>query len=136
MEKKAPPQRKEARKALPQEPLTTPELPAAADTSCTVTIQGETYEIRPTRTKYFRTQWANGHVLLTHYTLTEIYALTRERDGIDGDETIFRFLVAAFDNEELVRKIYDELDSQTLYRICEIFRRVNQIDEIEEHQKN
>lgn len=35
-----------------------------------------------------------------------------------------------------MKEVYDELDSETLYRICDIFRRVNQIDEIEEHQKN
>ena len=136
MEKKPAPRHRESTKPLPDVPLTVPAAPSTADESCAVTIHGKTYEIQPTRTKYFRTQWANGHVLLKHYTLSEIYALTKERDGLDGDETIFRFLVAAFDDEELVREIYDELDSQTLYRICEIFRKVNKIYEIEEHQKN
>ena len=136
MESKPTPRAEQPRKRLP---TATPEqkpIPAALDMDRTVFLRGKPYEIRPTKTKYFRTQWANGHVLLRHYTLSEVYALTPERDGIDGDDAIFKFLVAVFDDEALVKEIYDDLDSESLYQICEIFRRVNKIEEIEDHQKN
>ena len=136
MEKKPTPRRQTTKKQLPETQAIQMDTPSVQDKSNYVVLNGKSYEILPTRTKYFRTQWANGHVLLKHYTLSEIFALTQERDGIDGDETIFKFLVAVFDNEDLVKEVYDELDSETLYRICDIFRRVNKIDEIEEHQKN
>ncbi len=136
METKPTPRRKAAPKQLPQAELPAIPAPEAADLDNSVVLNGTRFEIKPTRTKYFRTQWANGHVLLRHYTLSEVFALTQERDGIDGDEAIFKFLVAVFDDEALVKTVYDDLDSETLYRICEIFRRVNKIDEIEEHQKN
>lgn len=136
MEKKPAPRRKATPKQLPETQSVQLAAPSVQDKSNCVVLNGKSYEILPTRTKYFRTQWANGHVLLKHYTLSEIFALTQERDGIDGDEAIYKFLVAVFDDEELVKENYDDLDSETLYQICEIFRRVNKIDEIEEHQKN
>ena len=136
MEKKPTPRRQTTKKQLPETQEIQMDAPSVQDKSNCVVLNGKSYEILPTRTKYFRTQWANGHVLLKHYTLSEIFALTQERDGIDGDEAIYKFLVAVFDNEDLVKEVYDELDSETLYRICDIFRRVNKIDEIEEHQKN
>lgn len=136
MEKKPAPRRKAEPKQLPETQSVQLAAPSVQDKSNCVVLNGKSYEILPTRTKYFRTQWANGHVLLKHYTLSEIFALTQERDGIDGDEAIYKFLVAVFDNEDLVKEVYDELDSEMLYRICDIFRRVNKIDEIEEHQKN
>lgn len=136
MEKKPTPRRQTTKKQLPETQAIQMDMPSVQDKSNCVVLNGKSYEILPTRTKYFRMQWANGHVLLKHYTLSEIFALTQERDGIDGDEAIYKFLVAVFDNEELVKEVYDELDSETLYRICDIFRRVNKIDEIEEHQKN
>lgn len=136
MEKKPAPRRKVTPRQMPEPEVQALETPTLLNNDNCVTLAGKVYEILPTRTKYFRTQWANGHVLLKHYTLSEIFALTTERDGIDGDEAIYKFLVAVFDDEELVKSVYDDLDSQTLYRICDIFRRVNKIDEIEEHQKN
>ena len=136
MEKKPTPRRQTTKKQLPETQEIQMDALSVQDKSNCVVLNGKSYEILPTRTKYFRTQWANGHVLLKHYTLSEIFALTQERDGIDGDEAIYKFLVAVFDNEDLVKEVYDELDSETLYRICDIFRRVNKIDEIEEHQKN
>ncbi len=136
MENKPTPKRKAAAKQIPTAELPQQPAPSILDSECSVWLDGRQVEIKPTRTKYFRTQWANAHVLLKHYTLSEIFALTQERDGVDGDEAIYKFLVAAFDNEALVKEVYDDLDSETLYRICEIFRKVNKIDEIEEHQKN
>ena len=40
------------------------------------------------------------------------------------------------DNEELIREYYDDIDSDTIYRMLEIFRRVNKIAEMEEKLKN
>ena len=136
MENKALPAVKHSSKDVTQAPPDKKSLPSTLDRERTVVILGEPYEIKPTKTKYFRTQWANGHVLLKNYTLSEIYALCKDRDGVDGDDAIYKFLVATFDDESFVSRIYDELDTDTLYRIYEIFRRVNKIDEIEEHQKN
>jgi hypothetical protein len=57
-------------------------------------------------------------------------------DGLDGDKKLYDWLVAVTDNEELIRKNYDEIDSETIYKMLEIFRRVNKISELEEKQKN
>ena len=57
-------------------------------------------------------------------------------DGLDGDKKLYDWLVAVTDNEDLIRDYYDEIDSDTIYRMLEIFRRVNKITEMEEKLKN
>jgi hypothetical protein len=57
-------------------------------------------------------------------------------DGLDGDKKLYDWLVAVTDDEDLIRENYDEIDSDTIYRMLEIFRRVNKISEMEEKLKN
>ncbi len=57
-------------------------------------------------------------------------------DGRDGDKALCDWLVAATDNEELIRENLDEIDSEMVYRILAIFRRINKIDELEAKLKN
>ena len=57
-------------------------------------------------------------------------------DGLDGDKKLYDWLVAVTDDEELIRENYDEIDSDIIYRMLEIFRRVNKISEMEEKLKN
>ena len=57
-------------------------------------------------------------------------------DGLDGDKKLYDWLVAVTDNEELIRENYDDIDSEIIYRMLEIFRRVNKISEMEAKLKN
>ena len=57
-------------------------------------------------------------------------------DGLDGDKKLYDWLVAVTDDEELIREHYDDIDTDTIYRMLEIFRRVNKISEMEEKLKN
>ena len=57
-------------------------------------------------------------------------------DGRDGDKALLDWLVAATDREDLMREHYNEIDTDTVYRILEIFRRVNKIDDREAKLKN
>ena len=76
--------------------------------------------------------------VLELYPLPDILAMGPNQfgDGRDGDKALLDWLVAATDREELVRKNYNEMDTEQIYRILEIFRRVNKITEREEKLKN
>jgi hypothetical protein len=72
------------------------------------------------------------------YPLSDILAMGPKSfgDGLDGDKKLYDWLVAVTDDEDLIREHYDEIDSDTIYRMLEIFRRVNKISELEEKLKN
>lgn len=57
-------------------------------------------------------------------------------DDRDGDMALMEWLIAATDNEEIVRENYDEMDTETVERILSIFKRVNRIPEKEDKLKN
>jgi hypothetical protein len=46
------------------------------------------------------------------------------------------WLIAVTDDPELVQTHYDEMDTELIERLLDIFRRVNRIDEKEARQKN
>ena len=53
-----------------------------------------------------------------------------------NDKALCDWLVAVTDDEDLVREHINEFDTDTVYRLLAIFRRVNKIDEREEKLKN
>ena len=57
-------------------------------------------------------------------------------DDRDGDKAIMDWLIAATDDEDLVVKHYDSMDTGTIESILAIFKRVNRIDEKDEKLKN
>jgi hypothetical protein len=143
----APPANKK-RKVIPKENATQKEIPketelnrappAEVNPENCVTINGETIEIHPTKIKYQRNRTAAAYRILEIYPLTDVLAWDKgvidpERDG---DQVVFDFLTAVFDNAKLVTRLYDTMTTGDIERILSIFKRLNKIDEKEEAAKN
>jgi len=102
-----------------------------------VVINGEKIEIKPTKLKYFRNKAASGYGIIKAVPLHEL--LTYDKGVIDerrsADQLLYDFLVAVFDSSDFVRDNYDEIDADTIDKICKIFGRINHIDEKEEQAR-
>ena len=141
-----PPNKK--RKTIPKENATQKEIPketelnrappAEINPENCVIINGESYEIKPTKIKYQRNRTAAAYRILEIYPLADV--LTWDKGVVDperdGDQVIFDFLTAVFDNAKLVTRIYDNMTTEDIERILKIFKRLNKIDEKEEAAKN
>lgn len=125
-------------KPVPNAGMETKELPKVGNPENTVIIGGKLIEIKPTKLKYQRNRTAVFYHILEMYPLSDILAMGPKSfgDGLDGDKKLYDWLVAVTDDEDLIREHYDEIDSDTIYRMLEIFRRVNKISEMEEKLKN
>lgn len=113
-------------------------LPPTGNPENEVEIGGQKIEIKPTKLKYQRNRTAAFYRLLDMYPLMDILAMEAGTfgDDRDGDKATMDWLIAATDNEELIVNNYDSLDTDTIERVLEIFKRVNRINEKEEKQKN
>ena len=125
-------------KEVPEESKLDKAMPAEVDPENCVTINGETIEIKPTKIKYQRNRTAAAYHILEIYPLADILAWDKgvvdpERDG---DQVLFDFLTAVFDNSKLVTRLYDHMTTGDIERILKIFKRLNKIDEKEEAAKN
>ena len=122
----------------PQSGMPQKELPAVGSPENTVTIGGKLIEIKPMKLKYIRNRTAAFRMLIEQFPLSYILAMDRTSfgDGRDGDKALYDWLVAVTDNEELIRENYDEIDSETIYRLLAIHRRIEKIDELEAKLKN
>ena len=125
-------------KPMPETEIKQKELPQVGTPENTVIIVGKLIEIKPTKLKYQRNRTAVFYHILELYPLSDILAMGANSfgDGLDGDKKLYDWLVAVTDDEELIKQNYDEIDSDTIYRMLEIFRRVNKISEMEEKLKN
>jgi len=125
-------------KKLPEAGTTTKEMPQIGSPENTIRIGDELVEIKPMKLKYQRNRTGVFYHVLELYPLPDILAMGEKSfgDGRDGDKALLDWLVAATDREELVRENYNEMDTDTIYRILEIFKRVNKIKEREEKLKN
>lgn len=137
-EKKEIPDGAQEAKPIPAGMEQVKELPKIGSPENTVIIGGELIEIKPTKLKYQRNRTAVFYHILELYPLSDILAMGPKSfgDGLDGDKKLYDWLVAVTDNEELIRENYDEIDSDMIYKMLEIFRRVNKITEMEEKLKN
>ena len=115
-----------------------PELPEIGIPENTIVIGGKLIEIKPTKLKYQRNRTAVFYHALELYPLPDILAMNSRAlgDNRDGDKALCDWLVAVTDDEDLVREHINEFDTETVYRLLAIFRRVNKIDEREEKLKN
>ena len=124
-------------KPAPDTSVAAKALPRVGNPENTVMIGGQLIEIKPMKLKYQRNRTAVFYHVLEQYPLADILAMDNPfGDGRDGDKALCDWLVAATDNEELIRENLDEIDSDTIYRILAIFRRINKIDELEAKLKN
>ena len=99
---------------------------------------GDTYvEIKPTKLKYQRDRTAAFYRLLKQASIVEPLAL---QDGVldtqrSSDKMLFDWLIAVTDDPKLVTANYDEIDSETIYKLLEIFCRLNHIKDEDEKAK-
>ena len=135
------PETEQSEKPMPNNEVKERELPQVGKPENTVIIGGELIEIKPMKLKYQRNRTAVFYHALELYPLPDLLAMDPGKqdmfgDGRDGDKALLDWLVAATDREDLMREHYNEIDTDTVYRILEIFRRVNKIDDREEKLKN
>lgn len=125
-------------RATPAVGMKDKEVPKAGDRKNFVVIGGEEIEIKPTKLKYQRNRTAAFYRLLDLYPLIDILAMDENSfgDGRDGDKALMDWLIAATDNEELIVNNYDSIDTETVEKILEIFKRLNRVAEKEEKLKN
>lgn len=144
---KAMPKGEQAEREMPESGVETKKAPAAGvqvkekpaigTPENTVVIGGELIEIKPMKMKYVRNRTAAFRHILEIYPLSDILAMENTfGDGRDGDKALYDWLVAVTDNEELIREHYDEIDTDTIYRMLAIHRRVDKVDELEAKLKN
>jgi len=102
-----------------------------------VMVGSKKVEIKPTKLKYFRNKAASAYGIIKAVPLHELltYGKGLIDENRDADQLLYDFLVATFDDKELVRDNYDELDADTIERIVKIFGRINHIDEKEEQAR-
>ncbi len=125
-------------KPIPEVNETQKEMPKDYNVANSVTIDGETREIKGTKLKYHRNRTAVAYRILQIYPLPDILGMDK---GImdpdrDGDQILFDFLVAVFDDAKFVQRHYDNMTAEDIDKIVEIFCRVNGISEKEEQAKN
>lgn len=94
-------------------------------------------ELKPTKIKYQRDRTAAFYRVLKQMPLVDILAL---QDGIldperSSDKMLFDWLIAVTDDSKIVTANYDKLDSESIYKILEIFCRLNHIPDEEKKQK-
>lgn len=144
---KAMPAKKQVEKAMPETGLEKKELPGGGvkkkdlpqvgSPENTVMIGGKLIEIKPMKLKYVRNRTAAFRHILETYPLSDILAMENTfGDGRDGDKALFDWLVAVTDDEQLISENYDEMDTDLIYRMLAIHRRIDKIDEMEAKLKN
>lgn len=122
---------------LPEETKIKTEMPEIGVPENTVIIGAELVEIKPMKLKYIRNRTAAFRHILEIYPLSDILAMENSfGDGRDGDKALYDWLVAVTDNEDIIRDNYNEIDTETIYRMLAIHRRVDKVDEMEERLKN
>jgi len=115
------------------------EMPLDVNEENCVTVNGKLIELKPTKVRYFRNQTASTYNILKTIPLSELLTINK---GIiderrDGDQILYDYLVAAFDDSEFVRDNYDNLDADQVERVIKITGRLNHIEEkIEAQRKN
>lgn len=137
METKEIPAAEQAKKPLPKKTPAKEKKPETGIVENKVVIGGETVEIKPTKLKYHRNRTAVFYRMLEVYALPDLLAMDINLgDGRDSDKALMDWLIAVTDDEDLILRHYDEIDSETVEKMMEIFKRVNHIDEKDEKRKN
>lgn len=111
--------------------------PKVGDPQNLVQFGDSEIELKPTKIKYQRDRTAAFYRILKQMPLIDILAL---QDGIldperSSDKMLFDWLIAVTDDPRLVTSNYDKLDSETIYKILDIFCRLNHIPADEEKKQ-
>lgn len=127
----------EMNKDMPNESKLDKEAPQTIPIENCIKLGDELIEIKPTKLKYFRNKMASAYGVLKIVPLNELLAYGKGviDEKRDADQLLFDFLVAVFDNVEIVRDHYEEMTADDVEQIFKIFGRLNHIDEKEEQQR-
>lgn len=121
-------------KRIPKAKDLNKELPKIEHEENCVTLGDRKIEIKPTKLKYFRNRTASIYSALKLVPINEFLAYDKgvfDNDR-DSDQILFDFLIAVFDDGSIVKAYYDDMTSEDIERILEIFGRINHIEEKEE----
>lgn len=126
------------RKRLPSTEIKKKALPAIGDPVNSIKVGDQIIEIKPTKVKYQRNKTAQFYKVLEIYPLQDILQMEAGTfgDERDGDKAVMDWLIAVFDDEQLVLEKYDEFDTGMIEKLITIYKRVNEIDDKEEKLKN
>lgn len=133
LEKEMPQERNEAME-IPEAKELDKEQPSVENEANCITLGGRKIEIKPTKLKYFRNRTASIYSAQKLVPLTDFLAYEKgvfDKDR-DSDQILFDFLIAVFDDGNIVKAHYDDMTSEDIEKILQIFGRVNHIDEKEE----
>lgn len=127
----------EATPPLPKHTEKKIKAPIVGNPANMVTFGDVEIELKPTKIKYQRDRTAAFYRMLKQMPLIDILAL---QDGIldperSSDKMLFDWLIAVTDDPKVVTANYDKLDTESVYKILEIFCRLNHIPDEEKKQK-
>lgn len=127
-------------KPTPGKEITAKASPTILRPENVVTIAGKEIEIKSTEIGYFRNNVANFYMMLDTYPIS---MLLMQREGFlgqddkrNGDKALMDWMGAVVNDPEFIHDHYNEIDVDTIYRMLEIFKRVNHLDEMEAKIKN
>lgn len=124
------------RKRRPVESTGEKDLPSTIEEKNCVVVDGIKVEIKPTAFKYFRNKRTNIYSVLKIIPINEFLQIPAGPQGLDpekdGDQLMFDFLIAVFDDADFVAKHYNSMNAEIIDKIIEIFGRINGIDKRQE----
>ena len=124
--------------ALPTEEVTTPALPPEYNAENCICIDGDIKEIRATKLQYQRNGVAGFYKVLKSMPLVYLFQLPD--DYFDEKRTptkcLMDWVTAVVDDPAYTKAHFDNMTSEDIYRMLDIFLRLNKIDEMEEAIKN
>lgn len=125
-------------KKIPSAETKKKEKPPVGNPENRVVIGGHEIEIKATKLKYQRNRTAALYRILDMYPLTDILAMEAGSfgDDRDGDKAVMDWLIAVTDDEDLIVENYDEITTEVVEKLLEIFKRLNKIEEKEAKLKN
>lgn len=132
--KKPAPAARRKGKAIPEPKELDKALPSIEHEENCIQFGERKIEIKPTKLKYFRNRTASIYSALKIVPLNEFLAYDKgvfDKDR-DSDQILFDFLIAVFDDGAFVKSHYDDMTTEDIEKILEIFGRINHIDEKEE----
>ena len=137
VEKEKPVAGSKAKKKPKPTPLTK-DKPKPGHPENVIIIGGQEIEIKPTKLKYHRNNTAYFYRVVDALPLPEIMAMPKGSfgDDRDGDKALMDWMIAVVDDVDVIVNNYDDIDTETIEKMLEIFKRLNRITEKEEKQKN
>jgi hypothetical protein len=92
----------------------------------TVVINGKPYKLQMVTMKYIKDGFYSNFILLNKFSLVRMGGFE------DGPDIIKKFLLAVFQDEQIVDEIYDVLDAKIFKEILNKVKTMNELEDEEE----